>query len=627
MKIIKLVFLALLIATVFAGVFPLCATILAANDASADDILYGSVTLHIAFVTAFMLGLALVACLGLIRRLAPRQREVREPDATRPQRFFDPTLAIVVFALVAVFNIGTLNSALAGFSATWVELIGGTTKMMDAAFVNSLVADVKKIQPEDSDQVVSLSGAYLHASGRLLDVYGRFMNGLLQTALTSNAIAFYCWWLLLFLMGTLLTSATNLRSNILNHTGSWVASLKNPEKQRLLLGLVFVVGLYFSVAAIIAIPALQHTDLDTPINRDYVEKALNSVSTSKDSFQSRFPEAYKKELPLLAAARKALDEIPAEIRKRAAENPIPGEAAAYIAFYDKRRGYLDEILKEWVNTREQLMGVWSKHRGAVLSRQENLAKRAVNAFEVGTLNPLSGPERVAYLQQVVYWFQIQQGYGERALQDTMQQIDNFDINLSYSMPDIPSAVFAVSPYRAGMQQDGPMLKEDPITALFSRSYYPTSTYAMDHGESAMPNPPEPGAFAGAFGFIAQWLLSTRSFPLALITGMIGFGLLGAAVTNYVRTDIPNGQTVAAERVIIQGVSAAIVVFLSVQGGLAMLASGDKEPNGYVMCFACFVGAVFSEHVWVWARVRLMQMLPDKSPTNPPTSPPVATPPA
>jgi hypothetical protein len=53
----------------------------------------------------------------------------------------------------------------------------------------------------------------------------------------------------------------------------------------------------------------------------------------------------------------------------------------------------------------------------------------------------------------------------------------------------------------------------------------------------------------------------------------------------------------------------MVIFLAVEGGLSIFAAGEKEPNGYILCFACLVGAVFSEHVWQWARVQLLAKLP------------------
>jgi hypothetical protein len=119
--------------------------------------------------------------------------------------------------------------------------------------------------------------------------------------------------------------------------------------------------------------------------------------------------------------------------------------------------------------------------------------------------------------------------------------------------------------------------------------------------------PEPGAGWGPFGLIATWLLRTRSMALTLITGMLGFGLLGAAISTVVRSDLKRAEQPPIEevgRIVVRGLSAALVVFLAVKGGLAVFTAGEASPNAYVLFFTCLVGAVFSEDVWQWARERL-----------------------
>jgi hypothetical protein len=137
-------------------------------------------------------------------------------------------------------------------------------------------------------------------------------------------------------------------------------------------------------------------------------------------------------------------------------------------------------------------------------------------------------------------------------------------------------------------------------------------------------PPEPGAGWGPFGKVANWLLRTKSFALALITGMLGFGLLGAAISAFVRTDtradnraVPRANGAEVGRVVVRGLSAAVVLFLAVKGGLAILAVGEQDPNAYVLFFTCLVGAVFSEDVWTWARTKFLKNLGgDGKLTNP-----------
>jgi hypothetical protein len=127
--------------------------------------------------------------------------------------------------------------------------------------------------------------------------------------------------------------------------------------------------------------------------------------------------------------------------------------------------------------------------------------------------------------------------------------------------------------------------------------------------------------------VAQWLLRTKSHALALITGMLGFGLLGAAIATFVRTpDNSAGSSPAgdAATVMVRGLSAAIVVFLAVKGGLAIVATSEAEPNAYVLFFTCLVGAVFSEGVWKWAKTKLDGILSSGAGSAPPQGSGVAT---
>jgi hypothetical protein len=116
---------------------------------------------------------------------------------------------------------------------------------------------------------------------------------------------------------------------------------------------------------------------------------------------------------------------------------------------------------------------------------------------------------------------------------------------------------------------------------------------------------------GPFRSISAWLLLTESRDLALITGMIGFGLFGALSASFIRSDkVPDGQIkkLSYQRsVFVRGIAAAVVMYLIILGGLAVFAR-DATPNAYAVFFACLVAAVFSEDVWLWARQQQQQRL-------------------
>jgi hypothetical protein len=150
-----------------------------------------------------------------------------------------------------------------------------------------------------------------------------------------------------------------------------------------------------------------------------------------------------------------------------------------------------------------------------------------------------------------------------------------------------------------------------------------ATYTLE------PRPPDPGSSWGPFGWAARWLLRTRSIDLAQIAGMLGFGLFGAAIgvrgtSKPTPLDEQPGGDVGT--VLVRGFAATLVVFLSVNGGLAIVGQGGTDPNSYVLFFACFLGAVYSEIVWRWAKEQLEGILKPKPQPPPPPPPPPAQPP-
>lgn len=110
---------------------------------------------------------------------------------------------------------------------------------------------------------------------------------------------------------------------------------------------------------------------------------------------------------------------------------------------------------------------------------------------------------------------------------------------------------------------------------------------------------------GVFSYFANWLLMTRSRDLIIVVGMLGFGILGSAISSFVRNfkikDDKEFLFTALITIITRGFSAAIVLFLAVEGGISIVASDQVNLNSYVLFFTCFVGAVFSEDAWRWAR--------------------------
>lgn len=104
-----------------------------------------------------------------------------------------------------------------------------------------------------------------------------------------------------------------------------------------------------------------------------------------------------------------------------------------------------------------------------------------------------------------------------------------------------------------------------------------------------------------FATLSEWLLEARSPEMVLIAGMLGFGLLGAGISSLIRnrnlTDEAEMFEKSIASIIIGGVSASLVIFLSAKGGLAIFSNSEIDLNPYTLLFLCLVGSVFSEIVW------------------------------
>ncbi len=144
-----------------------------------------------------------------------------------------------------------------------------------------------------------------------------------------------------------------------------------------------------------------------------------------------------------------------------------------------------------------------------------------------------------------------------------------------------------------------------------------------------------------FGFMSRWLLQTRSLSLALIVGMFGFGLLGAISSSYIRANIrragtpdkpeKKGKKVTTEDVLddldlrsllITGITAAIIIFLSVKGALVVLTASESAANinPYVLFFICFAAALYNEEVWQWVLEKFRGYMRQEPPANVKTAP-------
>ncbi|MGC2238082.1 MAG: hypothetical protein WA584_18115 [Pyrinomonadaceae bacterium] len=250
---------------------------------------------------------------------------------------------------------------------------------------------------------------------------------------------------------------------------------------------------------------------------------------------------------------------------------------------------------------------------------QKIAKdRALQSYETSNLIGKGNKERVKYFLEISDNYNQQANVLDQRLGECLASVQQMD-NAWKTFTDTLSSL-------SGSQNSYDFISYQSDSLYRETSAAQNKCIAALPVVNSMPERPLLGEASelGIFGFVAGWLLKTESLPLALITGLIGFGLLGSACSTFIRERItqpgatppsapvitkPVGLLVSdLTAVIIRGLSAAIVVFLAVEGGLAIFAAGGGEPNPYVLLLTCLVAAVFSETIWSWAEKELIRRL-------------------
>jgi hypothetical protein len=405
----------------------------------------------------------------------------------------------------------------------------------------------------------------------------RAVSRVLDGSLSEVLLALAAWMLVSRVIDGA-PSQTGLRA--------WFESLDTARRRLVLLSGVFCIGIFLSMASIVAIPYLQEEKAPVTLTRENLEKALESFKTKPADLEAALPASILNDDPVRALAAAAAASAP-----EAAASAPPGWRA---------QGSQVDLLIDLVRARrEEAKARAEGLRSSIAAKQSQVVNSALVAFDTEMRQQMSTQERFTFYRQL-------QGAAQRELSDLLLSLDACRQALEATDRDLERAGRTVL-YQFGTPTDA--ARRDwliPTLDLFS-------TGASMYGRACVDRPtarsvfiaPEAGTGWGPFGWVANWLLRTRSSALTLITGMLGFGLLGAAITSFVRAepmadDDPRGLV---GHVVIRGVTAAVLVFLAAKGGLAVFASGAGEPNAYVLFFTCLVGAVFSEDVWTWARAR------------------------
>jgi hypothetical protein len=408
-------------------------------------------------------------------------------------------------------------------------------------------------------------------------------------------------------------------------------------------------GTYLSIASITAIPSLQRSETPIEADRARLVDQLKFSRLSKVDFDSTYqtppdtqPFNQLKQrlgIAVTSAPPRAPAQGPAQTSESRAANAsgpatMPASATGQQAAQSKQdkssvaipqsilrelsnvdpefsslvKGVQSEVLVE-EQSRSEIRARLETLRTEVYQREDALQGHVPNVFDSGTVGHLAARERSRYIQTLDLEFQHQISLMESSLRSCVLSVRTLEEYWQYLANDLEQSLDHDTQTATRVANEKNSKDKTP------RAYYETSFRLRSSSPArsvptcenptypnfVSPTPPNAVDEWGAFRFFAGWLLRSESMPLAVITGMLGVGLLGAAASSFIRQQASRkkGDPLVEDLagVVIRGFSAAIVIFLAVEGGLSIFGAGTGEPNSYVLLCTCLIGSVFSEDVW------------------------------
>jgi hypothetical protein len=405
----------------------------------------------------------------------------------------------------------------------------------------------------------------------------QFFTSLLQDfrSIVSLLQFFAAWSLLVWVLDGLFARTDTATSNVFWST---VSSLSATTRKRISFAAIIVVAAYLSLCAIVAVSVFKPAERSQLLNDDAFKMRLDEAKlTNSDDKSSPFSDRFPKNLEAFPEKEKKEPAVP-----------------RYESIYQLLNGEYSEFQNRW-----------STLRGNVLSEQEQLAHRALTSYRLENFNRTGLREQINHSMALESWY-------DDYLSGMYQQLERCRNDISAFLFQAKAALTAAQVPQESTARLGPTTGStlDPFQPnIFALSERARQTCAFKGvSTEGQPHRSDFGYTLGIMGALSIWLLSTESMPLALITGLVGFGLFGALVSSLIRKPSADPTESDLLGVVARGVSAAIVVFLAAYGGIAIVAQAQAggDPNPYVVFVTCLVGAVFSDIVWAKAKRRFAE---------------------
>jgi hypothetical protein len=499
-------------------------------------------------------------------------------------------IRLVSLGLVAILFPNVVRAIIAAPVKFFINLVSYFISSLNNSFSNL----GGSFSEEDFSQLIRIMLLTLRDTWNLLSNAAMQMFSELQI---PNLIIAIAVWVLIGQFLSLILARRTEEGDSRTLVVDFVQNISPNTRKNILLIIVFLISAYLIMASIIAVPWLQQTS--SVFQEDWEKEFDDIAGTRETSFASNNEDFSVNPLDTLSDSffvnQAKLDSLPQWQRL---------VSRVKLDRYDitQQRALLVE---KWKSIRSE---TWKIKEKLVNSVKRNLS------LSIRTLGPL---DQAYYYQELHRWLSDNINMLDRYLKRYQSVIQIYDTELEKWVNQILDALQNDLEKVKSWQSTNPQETQRiyfETTSVYNPSSVLSQTLATFAYEiktpslGTLPKPPQPGAQWGIFGLISGWLLQANSYALILIIGMLGFGLFGSLISSVVReySQRQQGEPLIRDlaSAVIRGLSAAVVVFLSVKGGLAVFTTDEVEPNAYVLFFTCLAGAVFSEKIWEWAREKL-----------------------
>ena len=485
----------------------------------------------------------------------------------------------------------------------WITTLALAATFFPATFSGLLIKPVQFIASELYRHSVAvkqvLTGGKDASKGQ--DVYALF-EGIFMS-LREFISSYNALYILLFVALCILLSL-GFKKNFKDRTGAYSTAHLAGNYKKVAVLIFFILGsLYIIFTSLVGLTYIQKNKMATDITGEGVDSLFDPTGRSEiDATAVLFdsiPVTQK-----LAALRECLDNVKAldTLGYRPGHDSVHSLVKLMENNLTNYKNFSDILLDDW----RKLTGKREKLKNDLANKREELKSKLV--IYKGSL---SNYLLQTYAGQLRNWYNSAASNSFEYYKSLKGEFELVENSILFFGDDLLRAFnSSYEQLKNGRYSEYMVTKSiAPNSVYFEMNKYDADLKKNDLDMyTYIPDPPTSGNEWGAIGRASQWIMSPNSVDLVLIIGMFGFGLFGAAISTFIRehhsnnTEDPVAEHIA--KVLIKGVSAAIVVFLGTKGGIALINNGTNDPNAYILFFTCLVGAVFSDEIWDWAKGKI-----------------------